>query len=63
MAGAPCLTQLDQEHYLDLYKRCTYKINMKIMQQPVHKILQTCYFDTLDVSEHTHSKQRSSILK
>lgn len=47
MTGAPSNTQLDQEPYLELCRRCTYKINIKIIQQAISKILQTCYLAIL----------------
>ena len=55
MTGNPDWTQLDQECYLELWKSCICKLNIKKIQHAILKILQT-YLDTLGKSEHIHSK-------
>ena len=56
MAGTIDHSQLDQECYLELSKRCTYKLDIKIIQHAIPKILQICYLGILAMSEHTDSK-------
>ena len=57
MVGTPKHNKLDQEFYLELWRRCIYKQNIKIIQHDLPKILQTCYLGTLGMSEYTRSNE------
>lgn len=66
MPGTPDYTQLDQECYLELWRRCSYKTNIKKVQYAIPKILQACYLGTFDVWTHPFKVYKSiqgSVLK